>query len=51
MLFLLHGKMIDKPIIERAQRVIELARVTGQLAKIEDEYNEIKNKKFFNHLI
>jgi citrate lyase subunit beta/citryl-CoA lyase len=36
----LHGKMIDKPIIERAVRVLETAKVTGQLARIEDEYNE-----------
>lgn len=36
----LHGKMIDKPIIERAKRVLETAKVTGQLARIEDEYNE-----------
>jgi len=36
----LHGKMIDKPIIERAKRVLETAKVTGQLARIEDEYYE-----------
>ncbi len=36
----LHGKMVDKPIIERAKRVLEVATVTGQLARIEDEYNE-----------
>jgi citrate lyase subunit beta/citryl-CoA lyase len=36
----LHGKMIDRPIIERAKRVLETAKVTGQLARIEDEYNE-----------
>lgn len=34
----INGKMVDKPIIERAQRVIEIAKVTGQLARIEDEY-------------
>lgn len=32
----LHGKMVDKPIIERAKRVLETAKVTGQLARIED---------------
>ncbi|MFA6865224.1 MAG: aldolase/citrate lyase family protein [Sphaerochaetaceae bacterium] len=36
----LHGKMVDKPIIERAKRVLETAKVTGQLARIEDEYYE-----------
>lgn len=32
----LHGKMVDRPIIERAKRVLETAKVTGQLARIED---------------
>jgi citrate lyase subunit beta/citryl-CoA lyase len=36
----LHGKMVDKPVIERAKRVLETAKVTGQLARIEDEYYE-----------
>lgn len=36
----IHGKMVDKPIIERAERVLEIASVNGQLAKIEDNNNE-----------
>jgi citrate lyase subunit beta/citryl-CoA lyase len=32
----LHGKMVDRPIIERAKRVLETAKITGQLARIED---------------
>ena len=35
--FTVDGKMVDKPIIERAQRVLELAKAAGVLAGGEDD--------------
>jgi len=34
--FTVDGKMVDKPIIERAQRVLELAKAAGVLVGGED---------------
>ena len=35
--FTVDGKMVDKPIIERAQRVLELAKAAGVLVGGEDD--------------
>ncbi|OQY32973.1 MAG: citrate (pro-3S)-lyase subunit beta [Spirochaetaceae bacterium 4572_59] len=37
----LNGKMVDKPIVERAERVLEMAKASGiNIDELEDDYNE-----------
>jgi citrate lyase subunit beta/citryl-CoA lyase len=36
----LDGKMVDKPIVDRARRTLELARISGSLIEEEEDYGD-----------